>query len=64
MLVAEKKVQWDRLDEKNVFRRDRVVLNLSGMKGYNPTRPLVYKTRSDERIATDMFWYINAGRLI
>ena len=53
--MIEKEVRGDMLDEKNMFRWDRVVLNLPDMKGYNPTRPWLYKVRNDEKIATNIF---------
>ena len=47
VLVIEKEVREDRLDEKNVFRCDIVALNVSYMKVYNPARPWVHKVRNN-----------------
>ena len=32
------------------------------MKRYQPSRPWVYKIRVDEKLANDLFFYIDDGR--
>lgn len=63
LLVIDAEVRGYILYEKKVFRRNRVVLHLPGMKGYNPVRHLIYKVMNEEKIATDAFWYIDNGKL-
>ena len=43
----------------NVFRWDKVVLNLPGMKNYTSTRPRVFRIRKDGVLAADLFSYID-----
>ena len=63
MFAIEKKVRRDRVNGKCVFRWNRVILNLPGTRSCNPSRPWVYKVRNNEKISTDVFWYIEDGRL-
>jgi hypothetical protein len=44
-------------DPLNVFRWDKVILNLPGSIDYNPTKPWVYKVREDDVMAADLFTY-------
>ena len=53
MLIVEKEIRGDRKHRMNVFGWERVVLNLPGSKGYDLTRPWVFKMRADGKIATD-----------
>jgi hypothetical protein len=51
------------LDQVNVFRWDVVELNLPGMSGYCPSKPLVYNKRpGGGRIMTDVLTYIDDAR--
>jgi hypothetical protein len=60
MGVAEEVICGDRLDLKNVFRWDRVRMNLPGMVEYDPSLPWVSKVRNnDERIAADLFTFVD-----
>ena len=59
MMVIEEAVRGLRSDEKNVFRWLKVVLNLPGMNSYDPSRPWVYRVRSDGSLTADIFWYID-----
>ena len=45
------------------FFLKKVILNLTGMSLYNPSRPWVYKIRSDKRIASDLFFYMDDDKL-
>jgi len=49
-------------DPTNVFRWDRVVLNLPGSDDYDPSKPWVYKARSDGKIAADLHKYVDDVR--
>ena len=50
-------------DPSNVFRWDRVVLNLPGSASYTPTKPRVYRVRRDGKtMAADLFIYIDDVR--
>jgi hypothetical protein len=60
MGVAEEFIRGDRLDPTNVYRWDKVVLNLPGSNDYDVTKPWVYKMRSDDgRIAADLFIFVD-----
>jgi hypothetical protein len=60
MGVAEEVIRGDRHDPTNVFRWDKVVLNLPGSEDYNPSKPWVYKLRLDDRrIAADLFIFVD-----
>ncbi|KAL7576144.1 hypothetical protein ACA910_004804 [Epithemia clementina (nom. ined.)] len=52
----------DRDDPLNVFRWSKVVLNLPGNEGYDPTRPWVYRVRKDGVIAADVHPYVDDMR--
>ena len=53
----------NRHNKNNVFRWNKVVINLPGSAGYNPARPRVYKVREDlSTMAADIFIYINNVR--
>ncbi|KAL7565278.1 hypothetical protein ACA910_014570 [Epithemia clementina (nom. ined.)] len=49
----------DRTDEANVFRWDRIQLNLPGNNNYLPSEPWVSKRRSDGTLAADVHLYVN-----
>jgi hypothetical protein len=52
----EDAIKGDRLDINIVFRWDVLVLNLPGITHFDPSRPWVFKLRSeDERIAAAFF---------
>ena len=62
LLEVEYLISWERYFCNNVFQWLRVVLDLRGMKRYQPSRPWVYKIRVDEKLANDLFFYIDDGR--
>ena len=64
MMVIEEAVRGLRSDVKNVFHWLKVFFNLPGTKSYDPSRPWVYRVRTDGRLAVDIFWYIDDGRPI
>jgi hypothetical protein len=49
----------DRRAPENVFRFERVCLNLPGNEGYTPGRPWVFKQWKDGSIASDVHVYID-----
>ena len=51
-----------RHDPRNVFRWDRVVLNLPGCPEYDPSKPWVYKARQNGQIAADLHKYVDDVR--
>jgi hypothetical protein len=53
----------DRNDARNIFRYDRIRLNLPGHHNYNPARPWVYKERRDGRILCDVHVYVDDCRM-
>jgi hypothetical protein len=59
MMWALEIIFADRNDVHNVFRFERVRLNLPGKTDYNPRRPWVYKERSDGSIANDVHAYVD-----
>lgn len=50
-------------DPENVYRWDRVVLNLPGDKSYDASMPWVHKARSDGVIAADLHKYVDDVRV-
>ena len=62
MLVVEKTVMSSYLDRENLFRWNKVILNLPGMDKYDPSKPWVYEVRQDSKMAADLFFYIDDGR--
>ena len=63
LMELENMVRGNRKDPANVFCWEKVILNLPGMPSYDPTRPWVYKVRADKHIASDVFFYMDDGRL-
>jgi hypothetical protein len=60
---AEEEVRGDRKQSTNVFRWDRVILNLPGSEDYNPARPWVFKVRDDDgSIAADVHGFMDDFR--
>lgn len=53
----------DRENTHNVFRWDKVVLNLPGSESYDPSRPWVYKARDDGTVAVDLTQFVDDLRL-
>jgi hypothetical protein len=43
----------------NVFRWDKVIMNLPGSAGYTPDMPRVYRVRKDGTLAADLFKYMD-----
>lgn len=62
MMWALEVIFGDRRNAANVFRFDRVELNLPGSSDYNPARPWVYKVRKDGVIAADAHCYVDDVR--
>jgi hypothetical protein len=63
MGMAEEVIRGDCLEPTNVFRWDRVRLNLPGKEGYDPSVPWVSKVRdSDGWITADLFTFVDALR--
>jgi len=63
-LVAEEVILGDREEVRNVFRWDRVVLNLPGSPGYDPSKAWVYKIRSEDgAVAADLVTYVDDQRV-
>ena len=64
MLIRAKQMTYgDRLDENNPFQWSKVVLNLPGSKEYDPTWPWGYKVGLDGHLASEVYVYIDDGRL-
>jgi hypothetical protein len=59
MMWALETIFGDREDPKNVFRYNRVRLNLPGNHDYEPTKPWVYKERKNGDVASDVHCYVN-----
>ena len=62
MKTIEHRIKGNRHNKDNVYRWDKVVLNLPGSSGYTPTKPWVYKARKDGTMAADLFSYIDDYR--
>ena len=59
----EETIMGDPNDQSNVFRYDKVELNLPGALGYDPSMPWIYKLRlSDGRIAADLLVFVDDAR--
>jgi hypothetical protein len=64
MLVVKEVILGDRLDPENVFRWDKIRMNLPGSETYDPRLPWVSKVRlEDGKIAADLFIYVDDVRL-
>ena len=48
-------MRGDRKDLDNVFKWEKVILNLPGVDLYDPSIPWVYNVREDGSITTDIF---------
>jgi hypothetical protein len=59
LLWVEELILGDRLEEKNVFRWNRLHLNLPGSDDYDPTKSWVRKLRSDGQLAADLQTYVD-----
>ena len=59
MKKVEERTKGNRKDKHNIFRWDKVVLNLPGSNNYDPSKPWVYKAREDGVNAGDLFSYVN-----
>mmetsp|Transcript_20485 Transcript_20485/g.29214 ORF Transcript_20485/g.29214 Transcript_20485/m.29214 type:complete len:595 (-) Transcript_20485:2495-4279(-) len=62
VLFAETFIKGDRHDISNIFRWDRVVLNLPGSPDYTPSKSWVYKIRADGILASDFLIYVDDVR--
>ena len=60
---SAQRIRWltlgDRKDEANVFRWERVRLNLPGDEDYDPSLPWVSKVRKDHQVAADVHPYVD-----
>lgn len=63
VMVAEEVIRGDRGYEHNVFKWDKVRMNLPGQENYDPSLPRISKVRvCDGRIAGDLFIYVDDVR--
>jgi hypothetical protein len=62
MMWALEIIFGDRKDARNVFRYDRIRLNLPGHFDYDPAKPWVYKQKIDGKIACDVHVYVDDFR--
>ena len=53
----------DRRDKTNPFHWERVVLNFPGSEDYRPDLPWVMKVRFDGHLASEVFIYVDDGRI-
>jgi hypothetical protein len=60
---AKRHMLGDPEDESNVFRWDRVIVNLPGSEWYDPSKPLIYKVRVDGTIAAEIVGYVDDNRV-
>jgi hypothetical protein len=59
-LLGEDIIRGDRKDERNPMRWDKVMFNLPGSKGYDPTRPWIYKyDMKNQRLAAFVVSYVD-----
>ena len=63
MLMAKYVAYGDRLDPLNPFAWEKVILNLPGSEGYDPSFPWVMKVRGDGHLACEVFIYVDDGRI-
>lgn len=59
MMIAREVILGNRLSESNVFRWDRVRLNLPGSPTYVPSKAWFTKIRKDGKVAADVFIYVD-----
>lgn len=59
MMIAEEVILGDPKAKNNVFRWDRMQLNLPGSENYNPSKAWVSKVRVDGSVAADVFTYVD-----
>jgi hypothetical protein len=62
VLFADQYIRGDRHDPSNIFRWDRVVLNLPGSTTYTPSASWVFRTREDGTLASDFLIYVDDVR--
>jgi hypothetical protein len=62
LTVADEMIRGDRKDKKNVFRWERVRLNLPVSEGYASGIPWVSKVRKDGTMAADLFTFVDDFR--
>ena len=63
MLWAHEQIMGDPAAESNVFRWDRIVMNLPGSENYDPSRAWVCKVRVDGTLASDVHIYVDDIRI-
>jgi hypothetical protein len=56
---AKELILGDSADSRNMFRWERVRLNLPGALGYDPIMSWMSKVRNDGRVAADLFMYMD-----
>jgi hypothetical protein len=64
MLFAEDVIRGCRFQEKNIFRWKRVVRNLPGSAGYDPSLPWIYKERASGDPAAEFTLYCDDNRAV
>jgi hypothetical protein len=64
MLFAEDVIRGVRDDPRNMFRWERVELNLPGSAAYDPAKPWVFKARKDGDPAADFSLYVDDNRSV
>jgi hypothetical protein len=62
LLWAEEVILGDRRKEENVFRWDRVHLNLPGSTEYDPTKSWVRQLRADDQLAAGLQTFVDDSR--
>ncbi len=62
MLWAKELIMGDRSDSDNIFRWDRLELNIPGMATYDPLKVWVCKVRQDGTVACNVFIYVDDAR--
>jgi hypothetical protein len=64
MLFAEDVIRGCRFKEVNIFRWERILLNLPGSSGYDPSHPWVYKVRATGDPAAEFALYCDDNRAV
>ena len=62
MGIAEEVIRGNHLDPQNIFRWERIILNLPGSEEYDPSKPWVFKVREDGHIAVDFCTFVDDAR--
>ena len=59
MMIAKEVILGDRLDQRNIFRWQEVMVNLPGALGYDPGKSWIRKVRDTGVTAADLFIYVD-----